>query len=230
MLTRDFDSIAWYFLEQSLPLGGGSNVVNVILVDFRGFDTLGEITVLGIAGVGVLALLDGLRLRRPELDPLGRPWSYAGRPLLLRRAARLVLPMALLVGGLHLPARPQPAGRRLHRRAGGGGGTGAAVHGARPAARRPVAACAGRPPLRALGRHRTGHRLADRRRRIVLRPALPDQRLRPSAAAAAGRSAAGHGRALRPGRVRRRRRCDDADAVDAGRRQPAAARPAEGRS
>jgi multicomponent K+:H+ antiporter subunit A len=97
MLTRDFSSISWYFLEQSLPLGGGSNVVNVILVDFRGYDTFGEITVLGIAGVGVLALLDGLRLRRPELDPQGRAWSYAGEPLLLRSAARLVLPMALLV-------------------------------------------------------------------------------------------------------------------------------------
>jgi len=97
MLTRDFDSISWYFLEQALPLGGGSNVVNVILVDFRGYDTFGEITVLGIAGVGVLALLDGLRLRRPELDPLGRPWSYSQEPLMLRRAARLVLPVSLVV-------------------------------------------------------------------------------------------------------------------------------------
>jgi len=44
MLTRDFDSISWYFLEQALPLGGGTNVVNVILVDFRGYDTFGEIT------------------------------------------------------------------------------------------------------------------------------------------------------------------------------------------
>jgi multicomponent K+:H+ antiporter subunit A len=97
MLTRDFDSISWYFLQQALPLGGGTNVVNVILVDFRGYDTFGEITVLGIAGVGVLALLDGLRLRRPELDPLGRPWSYSHEPLLLRRGARLVLPLSLLV-------------------------------------------------------------------------------------------------------------------------------------
>ena len=59
-------------------------MVNVILVDFRGYDTFGEITVLGIAGVGVLALLDGLRLRRPRADPQGRPWSYASEPLMLR--------------------------------------------------------------------------------------------------------------------------------------------------
>lgn len=98
MLTRDHDSISWYFLENALPLGGGSNVVNVILVDFRGYDTFGEITVLGIAGIGVLALLDGLRARRPALDPQGRPWSYAAQPLLLRRVARLVLPIALVFG------------------------------------------------------------------------------------------------------------------------------------
>jgi multicomponent Na+:H+ antiporter subunit A len=46
-----------YFVESSLPLGHGRNVVNVILVDFRAFDTLGEITVLAVAGIGVYALL-----------------------------------------------------------------------------------------------------------------------------------------------------------------------------
>ena len=96
-LTRDHDSISWYFLEKTIPLGGGSNAVNVILVDFRGYDTFGEITVLGIAGVGVLALLDGLRARRPSTDPAGRPWSFERTPLMLRVATRLVLPMALVV-------------------------------------------------------------------------------------------------------------------------------------
>lgn len=97
VLTRDFDSISWYFVENSVPKGGGTNMVNVILVDFRGYDTYGEITVLGIAGVGVLALLDGLRTRRPEADPEGRAWTYAGVPLMLRMVARLVLPLALVV-------------------------------------------------------------------------------------------------------------------------------------
>ena len=97
MLTSDHDSISWYFLEQSLPKGGGTNAVNVILVDFRGYDTFGEITVLGIAGLGVLALLDGFRVRRPAADPQGRAWSYSREPLMLRMAARLVLPMALVV-------------------------------------------------------------------------------------------------------------------------------------
>jgi multicomponent K+:H+ antiporter subunit A len=96
MLTSDHDSISWYFLQQSVPAGGGTNAVNVILVDFRGYDTFGEITVLGIAAVGVLALLDGMRIRRPDRDPEGRPWSFAREPLMLRVGARLVLPMALV--------------------------------------------------------------------------------------------------------------------------------------
>jgi multicomponent K+:H+ antiporter subunit A len=96
VMTRDHDSIAWYFLERSLPLGGGANAVNVILVDFRGYDTWGEITVLGIAGVGVLSLLDSFRVRRPAHDAAGRAWTFAQPPLMLRMAAQLVLPLALL--------------------------------------------------------------------------------------------------------------------------------------
>lgn len=46
-----------FFLESSHELAGGNNVVNVILVDFRGYDTMGEITVLGIVAVTVYALL-----------------------------------------------------------------------------------------------------------------------------------------------------------------------------
>jgi multicomponent K+:H+ antiporter subunit A len=97
MLTRDHDSIAWYFLNHSAVAGGGTNVVNVILVDFRGYDTMGEITVLGIAAVGVLALMDGMRTRRPALDAAGLPWTFATQPLMLRVAARLLLPLALVV-------------------------------------------------------------------------------------------------------------------------------------
>jgi len=50
--------------------GGGSNIVNVVLVDFRGFDTFGEITVLALAALGVWALIP--RLRRNRYLPLGR--------------------------------------------------------------------------------------------------------------------------------------------------------------
>jgi multicomponent Na+:H+ antiporter subunit A len=54
-----------YFTENSVPGGKGRNVVNVILVDFRAIDTLGEITVLVIAALGVFALLK-LRLDDKE--------------------------------------------------------------------------------------------------------------------------------------------------------------------
>ncbi len=52
------------YLDQSLPDAGGRNVVNVILVDFRGFDTLGEITVLAVAAMGVASLVLAGRSRR----------------------------------------------------------------------------------------------------------------------------------------------------------------------
>jgi hypothetical protein len=55
-------------VENSLTKGKGSNVVNVILVDFRGWDTMGEITVLLVAAVGAVSLARGGR-RRDELGP-----------------------------------------------------------------------------------------------------------------------------------------------------------------
>jgi multicomponent K+:H+ antiporter subunit A len=59
VMTREFTSLSGFYLEQAKPGGGGTNVVNVILVDFRGFDTFGEIIVLGIAALAIFALLDG---------------------------------------------------------------------------------------------------------------------------------------------------------------------------
>jgi len=53
--------ISSFFVEKALPEGHGANVVNVILVDFRGFDTLGEITVLAIVALSVYALLRRFR-------------------------------------------------------------------------------------------------------------------------------------------------------------------------
>ncbi len=53
----EFDSIARYFIEEAVPSGHGRNIVNVILVDFRALDTLGEIFVLALAAVGVYAMI-----------------------------------------------------------------------------------------------------------------------------------------------------------------------------
>ena len=90
-LTHPHESISWYFIEKSVPEGGGSNVVNVILVDFRGFDTMGEIVVLGIAALGAWMLMERLRIVRPAAS------GPARNPLLLSSAARVLLPFALLV-------------------------------------------------------------------------------------------------------------------------------------
>ncbi|TCT21913.1 multisubunit potassium/proton antiporter PhaA subunit /multisubunit potassium/proton antiporter PhaB subunit [Thiobaca trueperi] len=97
ILSRPFDSISGYFLANSVPGGGGANVVNVILVDFRGFDTLGEITVLALAGLGIYAMLRELRLPGPTHDDAGRPWNWDAHPTIMAALARLLLPLALLV-------------------------------------------------------------------------------------------------------------------------------------
>jgi multicomponent K+:H+ antiporter subunit A len=71
VLTRPHGvGISPFFLESSLPLGGGRNVVNVILVDFRGFDTLGEITVVAIVALTVYKLL---RRFRPASESMSQP-------------------------------------------------------------------------------------------------------------------------------------------------------------
>jgi len=53
LITRPLESISGYFIENAKALGGGTNIVNVILVDFRGFDTYGEISVLAVAALGI---------------------------------------------------------------------------------------------------------------------------------------------------------------------------------
>jgi multicomponent K+:H+ antiporter subunit A len=62
-------SISHFFVENAYIQGGGTNIVNVILVDFRGFDTLGEITVLGVVALTVYALLRRFR-PAPESIPV----------------------------------------------------------------------------------------------------------------------------------------------------------------
>ncbi len=97
MLTRRFDSISEFFIAEAKPGGGGSNIVNVILVDFRGFDTLGEITVLGIAAVGIYVMLASAEVRIPGVDMEGRAWAWDRHPVVLAVIARTMLPLALLV-------------------------------------------------------------------------------------------------------------------------------------
>jgi len=96
VLTRaPHGEVAQQMMQRSLSEGGGANVVNVILVDFRGYDTLGEITVLALAALGVFALLHGLRLAPSEA--LRGPWDADVHPPILATLMRLMLPLMLLV-------------------------------------------------------------------------------------------------------------------------------------
>ena len=75
VLTRPTGrSISDFYVLRALPEGGGANVVNVLLVDFRGFDTMGEITVLGAVALTVYALL---RRFRPAPESVAIPLQQA---------------------------------------------------------------------------------------------------------------------------------------------------------
>ncbi|HEY7903040.1 MAG TPA: monovalent cation/H+ antiporter subunit A [Casimicrobiaceae bacterium] len=130
MLTRPAPhSIAPYYLEHALPGGGGRNVINVILVDFRALDTFGEIAVLGVVALTIYALL---RRFRPPRESIALPRQQRAVP---RRSAsdlaatpgagddtpgylvvpavlaRLVLPVALVVAAyLFLRGHDEPGG------------------------------------------------------------------------------------------------------------------------
>jgi multicomponent K+:H+ antiporter subunit A len=97
MLTTPLDTISDFFLENSKTGGGGTNVVNVILVDFRGFDTLGEITVLGIAALGIVKLIAKMRIHMPTRDDKGRAWSNDPHPMMFEMVSQSLLPLAILV-------------------------------------------------------------------------------------------------------------------------------------
>ncbi|WP_100406716.1 Na+/H+ antiporter subunit A [Bacillus solitudinis] len=63
--SKSFESLASFFVNSSYDEAGGKNMVNVILVDFRGFDTLFEILVLAIAAIGIYSMVK-LRLEKGE--------------------------------------------------------------------------------------------------------------------------------------------------------------------
>ncbi len=71
MLTRPLpETISRYFVENAYAEGGGRNIVNVILVDFRSFDTFGEIVVLAVVAITVFSLL---RRFRPAPESVEAP-------------------------------------------------------------------------------------------------------------------------------------------------------------
>jgi multicomponent K+:H+ antiporter subunit A len=103
-LLRDAIStpISEFHLANSYEGGGGTNVVNVILVDFRGFDTFGEIIVLGIAALLIYALTETLlngpvRARLLNRVP-DKPLSGTKHPMMMVVLTRVMMPVVLMVG------------------------------------------------------------------------------------------------------------------------------------
>ncbi len=97
VLSRPASSIAEYYIAQSKPEGGGTNIVNVILVDFRGFDTMGEVTVLAIAAVAIAALLENVRMVRRKTTLGTTQRASQPYPFMLAIMTRPLLPLLLLV-------------------------------------------------------------------------------------------------------------------------------------
>ncbi|MEM7192278.1 MAG: hydrogen gas-evolving membrane-bound hydrogenase subunit E, partial [Pseudomonadota bacterium] len=115
IMTRDFQAISDYYLAESKPGGGGTNVVNVILVDFRGFDTYGEIIVLGIAAITIFALLDtalrGAAARTLASLRKSRVQSVNAHPMMLVIATRVLFPLVLVVAAfVFLRGHNEPGG------------------------------------------------------------------------------------------------------------------------
>ena len=95
------DTIADFFLLNALSGGGGGNVVNVLLVDFRSFDTLGEITVLSIVALTVYALLRRFR-PAPESACIPPQQRFAADPANRQTPAEQANSGYLLVPGIYL--------------------------------------------------------------------------------------------------------------------------------
>ena len=139
VLTRPGQSVSDFYFATTLPLGGGANTVNMIIVDYRGFDTLGEITVLGIAALTLHALLAGWAPPASSAPaPAPAPASASAsapapasasasasapasasasvtagqaHPLMLQHVARLVLPFVVLISVfLYLRGHNLPGG------------------------------------------------------------------------------------------------------------------------
>ena len=104
-LLRDAvaDPISGFHIANSYKGGGGTNMVNVILVDFRGFDTYGEIIVLGIAALLIYALTEALlndspvRARLLNRKP-DKPLAGDMHPTMMVVLTRVMMPIVMLVG------------------------------------------------------------------------------------------------------------------------------------
>ncbi|HSV19322.1 MAG TPA: monovalent cation/H+ antiporter subunit A [Casimicrobiaceae bacterium] len=95
-MTRSLhETVSAFYVRHAYPDGGGTNVVNVILVDFRGFDTLGEITVLAAVAIAVYSLLRRFRPARESIE-----WPTQQRTQDPRAAADDLLVASVIMRGM----------------------------------------------------------------------------------------------------------------------------------
>jgi len=109
MTRTPADLLARHFLARASTEGGGTNVVNVILVDFRGFDTLGEIFVVAAVALATYALLrrfrpapDSLELPEQQRDADAAAGPKAGWMVVPFLLSRLIFPFILIVAAFLL--------------------------------------------------------------------------------------------------------------------------------
>jgi multicomponent Na+:H+ antiporter subunit A len=125
---RELSPAAEYFLANAPADTGGTNVVNTILVDYRALDTLGELTVLGVAGLIIIAVLRSSDLlpvhssRQVVVSPTNAAYDAADNTVLMRTVGRFLMPL-LVIWSLYLLFRGhnEPGGGFIAGLVGGAG-------------------------------------------------------------------------------------------------------------
>ncbi|MGC5628623.1 DUF4040 family protein [Georgenia sp. Z1344] len=122
---REPSSASTYYLTEGESITGGANIVNTILVDFRALDTLGELTVLGVAGLVVAVVVRSRRLtpsRPSPIDPRSPIADPRENTVFVRTVARVVGPLAVILSAvLLLRGHHEPGGGFIAALVGGSG-------------------------------------------------------------------------------------------------------------
>ncbi|MDT0328607.1 DUF4040 family protein [Nocardiopsis lambiniae] len=106
---REPSAVSEHLLENAVQDTGGTNVVNTVLVDYRALDTLGELTVLGVAGLIIIAVLHSAGLTamggtRPSASRTNPIWDADDNTVIMRTVARVLIPL-LMVWSIYLLMR-----------------------------------------------------------------------------------------------------------------------------
>ncbi|KAA9392893.1 DUF4040 family protein [Kocuria coralli] len=122
---REMSEAAEYFMTQGEEATGGANLVNTILVDFRALDTLGEVTVLGVAGIAIAALLRSRApsaIRSAKLDTGTPIYDSLENSVFLRVTTRVLGPLIIVLSlYLLLRGHQEPGGGFISALVGGAG-------------------------------------------------------------------------------------------------------------